>query len=118
MSKSSEAFWWSLFMAGAGVAALLVPVHIVLTGIAAPLGWVSAEAFSYERMRALVSHPLAKLYLFVLIALPFFHCAHRIRHTLYDLGLGLRKYQTPIAVLCSGAAIIGTVAAGVILLSI
>jgi fumarate reductase subunit D len=112
MAKSSnEAFWWSLFSAGGMVAALLVPVHIVLNGIAEPLGWVSVD-----HMRALVSHPLAKLYLFVLIALPFFHCAHRIRHTLYDTGL--REYQTPIAVFCYGAAIIGTVAAGVILLSI
>jgi fumarate reductase subunit D len=118
MSKSNEAFWWSLFMGGAGVAAMLVPVHIVLTGIAAPLGWVSSETFGYDRMRALASHPLTKLYLFVLFSLPFFHCAHRVRHTLYDLGLGLRKYQTPIAVLCYGAAMIGTVAAGVILLSI
>jgi|SRR5215510_5548372 len=116
MSKSNEAFWWSLFSAGGVVAALLVPIHIVLTGIAVPLGWVPAEAFGYEHMRALVSHPLSKLYLFVLLALPFFHCAHRIRHTLYDTGL--RAYQTPIAVLCYGAALIGTVAAGAILLSI
>jgi len=48
--------------------------------------------------------------------LPFFHCAHRFRHTLYDTGL--RAYQTPIAVLCYGAATIGTLAAGAILLTI
>jgi fumarate reductase subunit D len=118
MSKSNEAFWWALFSAGGVVAALLVPVHIVLTGLAVPFGWVPAEAFGYERMRALVSHPLTQLYLFVLISLSFFHCAHRVRHTFYDLGLGLREYQTPIAVLCYGAAIAGTVAAGAILLSI
>jgi len=116
MSKSNEALWWSLFSAGGVVAALLVPVHIVLTGIVVPLGWVPPEAFGYERMQALASHPLTKLYLFVLLALPFFHCAHRIRHTLYDTGL--RGYQIPIAVLCYGAAILGTVAAGAILLSI
>jgi fumarate reductase subunit D len=112
MAKSSnEAFWWSLFSAGGMVAALLVPVHIVVNGIAEPLGWVSVD-----HLRALVSHPLTKLYLFVLFSLPFFHCAHRVRHTLYDTGL--RGYQTPIAVLCYGAAIIGTVAAEAILLSI
>ena len=112
MAKSSnEAFWWSLFSAGGMVAALLVPVHIVVNGIAEPLGWVSVD-----HLRALVSHPLTKLYLFVLFALPFFHCAHRVRHTLYDTGL--RGYQTPIAVLCYGAAMIGTVAAAVILLFI
>ena len=112
MAKASnEAFWWSLFSAGGMVAALLVPVHIVLNGIAEPLGWVSVD-----HVRALVSHPLTKLYLFVLIALPFFHCAHRFRHTLYDTGL--REYQAPIAVLCYGAAIVGTVATAVILLII
>ena len=112
MAKSfNEAFWWSLFSVGGMVAALLVPVHIVLNGIAEPLGWVSGA-----HMRSLVSHPLTKLYLFVLFSLPFFHCAHRVRHTLYDTGL--RGYQTPIAVLCYGAAILGTVAAGAILLSI
>jgi fumarate reductase subunit D len=112
MAKSSnEAFWWSLFSAGGMVAALLVPVHIVLNGIAEPLGWVSVD-----HMRALVSHPLTKFYLFIFISLPFFHCAHRFRHTLYDTGL--RGYQTPIAVLCYGAAIIGTMTAGAILLSI
>ena len=45
MAKSAEAFWWSLFSAGGMVVALLVPIHVVLTGIAVPLGWVSAEAF-------------------------------------------------------------------------
>ena len=112
MAKSSnEAFWWSLFSAGGMIAALLVPIHIVLNGIAEPLGWVSAE-----HMRALISHPLTKLYLFVLLSLPFFHCAHRIRHVLYDMGL--RGLQTPVAVLCYGAALACTVAAGAILLSI
>jgi fumarate reductase subunit D len=93
------------------IAALLVPIHIILNGIAEPLGWVSVD-----HMRALVSHPLTKLYLFVLLSLPFFHCAHRIRHVLYDMGL--RGLQTPVAVLCYGAALACTIAAGAILLSI
>jgi fumarate reductase subunit D len=116
MARSNEAFWWSLFSVGGMTAALLIPVHILLTGIAAPLGWGSAGAFAYERMRALVSHPLTQLYLFVLISSSFFHCAHRVRHTLYDTGL--REYQTPIAILCYGAAIIGTVATLVVLMAI
>ena len=115
MARSNEAFWWFLFGAGGMIAALLVPVHVVLTGIAVPLGWMSAEAFG-ERMQTLVSNPLTKLYLFVLFSLPFFHCFHRIRHTLYDTGW--REYQTPIAVLCYGATLIGTVATVVVLLAI
>ena len=116
MARSKEAFWWFLFAAGGAVAALLLPVHILLIGVALPLGWVPAEPFGYDRMLALVSHPLTQFYLFVLISLSFFHCAHRFRHTLYDLGL--RGYQTPIAILCYGAATIGTVTTGVIILAI
>lgn len=112
--KSSEPLWWALFAAGGVVAAFLVPMHLLLQSLAVPLGWVSPETASYERLRGLYGHPLVKLYLFVLIALPFYHWAHRFRFTLYDLGLkGLRG---PIAVLCYGAAVAGTVATVWILL--
>ena len=103
--KTIEPFWWSLFSVGGVVAAFLVPVHLFLHGLAIPLGWVSV---SHARMLALVSQPLVKVYVFVLIALPLYHCFHRLRFILEDLGLhGLRA---PLAVLCYGSAIAGTVA--------
>ncbi len=103
--KTMEPFWWSLFSAGGVVAAFLVPVHLFLHGLAIPLGWVSV---SHARLLALVGQPLVKMYLFVLIALPLYHWAHRFRFVLEDLGLhGLRM---PLAVLCYGSAILGTVA--------
>jgi fumarate reductase subunit D len=98
------------------IAALLLPVHILLSGIALPLGWFPDGPLGYDRMLSLVSRPPTELYLFFLIFLSFFHCAHRFRHTLYDLGL--RGQRTAIAVLCYGAAMIGTVAAGSILMAI
>ena len=105
MAKTSEPFWWSLFSVGGVVAAFLVPVHLFLHGLAIPLGWVSV---SHARMLALVGQPLVKVYLFVLIALPLYHCFHRLRFVLEDLGLhGLRA---PLAVLSYGSAIAGTVA--------
>ena len=116
MPKSGEAFWWSLFSVGGVVAALLVPIHIALTGLAVPLGWVPIQPSAYERMLSLVSHPIIRLYLFLMISLPFFHCAHRFRHTLYDLGF--RRNKTAVAVLCYTLAVTGTVAAGIILVAI
>ena len=93
-------FWWALFGAGGTVAALLVPIHLFLHGLAVPLGWVSINP-------SLFGHPLVKLYLFVLISLPLYHWAHRFRYTLYDLGVkGMRQ---PIAVLCYGIAVLGTI---------
>jgi len=113
MAKSNEPIWWSLFSAGGVVAALLVPVHIVLFGIAWPLGMVPADALEFSRMQALLAHPLTRLYCFVLISLPLFHWAHRFRFTLVDLGL--HGAAMLIAVLCYGAAIAGTIVAALTL---
>lgn len=95
-------FLWALFGAGGTIAALLFPVHLFLTGLAFPLGWL--EAPGYDLLRGMVRHPAVRLYLFVLIALPLFHWAHRFRYTLYD-GLQLKHLFELIAVLCYGAAL-------------
>ena len=113
MAKSNEPIWWSLFSAGGVVAAFLIPIHIILTGIAWPLGLLPAEALDHSRVQALLSHPIARLYCFVLISLPLFHWAHRFRFTLMDLGL--HGMNTLLAVLCYGSAIVGTVAAALVL---
>ena len=113
MAKSNEPIWWSLFSAGGVVAAFLVPVLILITGIAWPLGLLPGDALEFARMQALLSHPLTRVFCFVLISLPLFHWAHRFRFTLVDVGL--KSIHTLIAVLCYGAAIAGTIAAAVIL---
>jgi fumarate reductase subunit D len=101
--KTSEPFWWALFSVGGVVAAFLVPVHLFLHGLAIPLGWIS---ISHGRMLALVAQPVIKIYLFVLIAVPLYHWAHRFRFILEDIGFhGLR---TPIAILSYGSAVLGT----------
>jgi fumarate reductase subunit D len=46
-----------------------------------------------------------------------FHAAHRFRFTLYD-GLQLRRFATPIAVLCYGTALVGSLAALVVVLTV
>ena len=105
MPRSITPFLWFLFSAGGTVAALLFPVHLFLNGLAFPLGWL--EAPSYEFLHALVRHPVTRLYLFVFISLPLFHWAHRFRYTLYD-GLQLKHLTNLIAVLCYGAALVGS----------
>jgi fumarate reductase subunit D len=103
---------WLLFSAGGTVAALFFPVHLFLTGLAFPLGWL--EAPRHESLHRLLSHPAARLYLFVFISLPLFHWAHRFRYTLYD-GLQLKHLTVLIAVLCYGAALLGTALAAALL---
>jgi len=113
VKRSSEPLWWSLFAAGGVVAALFVPVLILLTGIVAPVGW-AGQAFAYERIAALVGHPLSRLFLFTVISLPLFHWAHRFRFTLVDLGF--RGARSAIAIACYGAAIVGTAVAAFVLI--
>ncbi len=112
MARSNDPFWWALFAVGGVVAAFLVPVHMVLTGIAAPAGWVR-EPFEYDRVRALLSHPVSRLYLFVLISLPLFHWAHRFRFTLIELGV--RSGRSLVAVACYGSAIVGMILTVIVL---
>jgi len=96
---------WLLFSAGGTVAALLFPVHLFLTGLAFPLGWL--EAPRYELLHGLLTHPVVRLYLFVLVSLPLFHWAQRFRYTLDD-GLQLGHLTELIAVLCYGTALLAT----------
>ena len=98
-----------LFGAGGTVAALLFPVHIFLTGLAFPLGWLAAP--SYESLHALVTHPITRLYFFVFISLPLFHWAHRFRYAIYDL-FQVKHLTGLIAFLCYATAMVGTIAAG------
>src|SRR3989304_4265558 len=105
-----------LFAAGGGLAVAPAPVRTVVTGNA-----VNAErfpqAFAYEHIRALVSHPVTRLVLFGVIVLSFFHWAHRFRYTLAE-GLALKRAWLPVAVVCYAAAIAGTVSATVVILKL
>ncbi len=101
-----------LFSAGGVVSALLMPILLVLFGLAFPLGWLQPP--SYEHLRAVLSHPLTRLVLFGLCMLSLFHWAHRFRHTLYD-GLQIKHLNEVIAALCYGGAIVGSATAAYLL---
>jgi fumarate reductase subunit D len=110
--QSNEAFFWTLFSAGGVIAALLIPVQLFLFGLAFPLGWLQPP--SYEHLRALVSLPGTRIYLFVLCSLPLFHWAHRFRYTLYD-GLQVKHLNEVVFILCYGGAVAGSMLAGYLL---
>lgn len=97
-----------LFSAGGVFSAVLMPILVVLFGLAFPLGWIAPP--THERLLAVLSNPLTRLVLLALSVLSLFHWAHRFRHTLYD-GLQIKHLNEVVAVLCYGGAIIGSVAA-------
>ncbi len=112
----SHAIWWGLFAVGGMVAAILLPVHILLQGVLGPLGLVPVVGSRDGTLAVALGNPLVRLYLFVLISAPLFHAAHRIRFVVIDLGV--HGGRTPIAVLCYGGAILGTCIAAYVLATV
>lgn len=91
------------------VAAFLIPATLVVTGFVHLTGLVTPED-----LHGLIKHPIARIYLFVVIFLSLFHWAHRFRYALADLGL--KGMTGLLSVICYGAAIVGTVFAAVMLI--
>ncbi len=84
---SNKPIIWSLFAAGGTITALLTPVLVLLFALAVPLGLLPAELFSYERVHAMLSHPLIRLLVFGVLFLSLWHSAHRMRITVHDFGV-------------------------------
>jgi fumarate reductase subunit D len=103
MAKSNKPIVWSLFAAGGTLAALLAPVLTLLLLMAA-LGR-TPTLLDYDQLRAFCAHWFGKLFLFTVIALFLWHAAHRLRITLFDLGL---RRDLLVAVLLYLAAAAGT----------
>jgi fumarate reductase subunit D len=99
--------WWFLFSQGGVVAAIFIPVHVLVQGILGPLGIVPVVDRHYDTWIQVLGNPIVKLYLLVLIAVPFFHFAHRLRYLLVDFGVHAAK-SVPAQVVFYGGAIVVT----------
>jgi len=108
-------FWWFLFANGGGLAALVLPVHILVQGILGPLG-VPVVDQHYDTWISILGNPIVKLYLLALIAFSFFHFAHRLRYLLVDFGVHAAK-SLPAQVIFYGGAVVVTLVAVWVLLT-
>ncbi|HET6310035.1 MAG TPA: fumarate reductase subunit FrdD [Candidatus Nitrosotalea sp.] len=106
----SHLFWWFMFANGGGLAALVLPVHILVQGVLGPLGIVPVVDQHYDTWVNVLGNPIVKLYLLVLIAFPFFHFAHRLRYLLVDFGVSAAK-SLPVQVVFYGGAVVVTLVA-------
>jgi fumarate reductase subunit D len=109
-----EPLVWLLFSGGGVVAAVFLPVLVFLFALAFPLGWIAPP--EHEHLLAVVGHPVSFLILLGMFVVLLVHSAHRFRYTLYD-GLQLKRKRV-VAVLCYGAAVVGSIAAVVVLWSV
>src|SRR5262245_47818590 len=104
MARSNKPILWLPFAGGGLVAALIVPVLTVISGVLMPLGLINLP---YERMLAFAHHPISKVILLGAIALTVWHAAHRLRMTAHDLGA---SDGTTVKTVCYGSAGVLTLA--------
>lgn len=95
------------------MAALFLPVMIFVTGFVLPFMMGEEVEAQRDRMVSLVTFWPVRVALFGVIFLSSFHCAHRIRHVLMDLGM--RWAGRALMICCYSGALAGTVAAGFVL---
>lgn len=114
MKRSNAPVFWLLFGAGGMLSALVGAMLVFITGLAVPLSFgLPADAMSYERVLAIAQHGLGKAAIFAVIALFAWHAAHRIFHSLHDIGLP-RGALPRIA--CYGGALLLSLASAAALL--
>ena len=104
MAKSNKPIVWGPFAAGGTITALLTPVLILLTLLAA-LGHIPS-ALQFDALRAFAANPIAKVVIILVLALSLWSAAHRLRITFYDFGM---RQDALIAAIVYLAAAIGTI---------
>lgn len=108
MKRSDEPVYWLLFGAGGVMSAVLLPVLVLITGILVPMGIISPEKLSYERVHAFATTWWGALILLATIALPIWHAMHRIYHGLHDVGIHTTRLHHYV---CYGFAFLVSAAA-------
>lgn len=116
MRRSAQPPLWLLFGAGGMLAALVGAAMVLVTGLAGPTGMLLPEStLDYASASAFARHPLGKAFLFAVVTLFLWHAAHRIFHTLHDVGVHANALAWAA---CYGSAMAGTGIAAVALLAI
>ena len=114
LKRSDEPIWWGLFSAGGVCFAVFVPAAILFIALLIPAGIVAPEGLSFARARSMVFGLPGLIFIGVVICLPLFHAAHRIRHGLHDLKLG-RERPNKIATYGSAALLSALALAGFVI---
>ncbi|MBN3455313.1 fumarate reductase subunit D [Mycobacterium sp. DSM 3803] len=106
--RTPEPFFWLLFSAGGMVSALMLPVVMLLFGVAFPLGLLDWP--DQAHLMAVVGNPLTRIVLAGVFVLGLFHWAHRFRF-MVEHGLKLGRFDRGIAVCSYGAAAVSSTVA-------
>lgn len=116
LKRSNAPIFWALFGGGGMLSALIGAMLIFITGIAIPLGLLlPADSMGYSKMLAFAQNWIGKAFIFAVIALFLWHAAHRIFHTLHDVGI---HAGVVAKLICYGSALVGTIVSAYVLLGL
>ncbi|MCB1860684.1 MAG: fumarate reductase subunit FrdD [Gammaproteobacteria bacterium] len=116
LKRSNAPIFWSLFGAGGMLSALFGPALVFITGIAVPFGFIlPADAMSYPKMLAFAQNFIGKGFILAVIALFLWFAAHRIFHSLHEVGI---HAGVGAKLICYGSAFVATVISVVVLLDL
>jgi len=113
--RSHRPLAWVMFGTGGFMVAFFFPIHILLSGILQPLGFVPSP--DRQSMLTLLENPLTRIYLGALLTFAIWHAAYRIRDTLCDV-LGIRPLDKVVMAACYGSAAAVTIAIGALLVCV
>lgn len=103
----SKPLIWLPFAAGGTLAAFVLPALMFAVLLATSGAW-PADVLAFERVSAFAAHPAGAIALLVVLGLPLWHAAHRLRMTLQDLGVRGARARTAVARVCYGTAAVVT----------
>ncbi len=115
MKRSNQPVFWALFGAGGMLSALIGFMLVFITGIGAPMHVLPDSVMSYQSVSAFAHNALGKAFLFAVVSLFLWHGAHRIFHSLHDVGI---RSGLVAKLACYGTALVGTLIAANALLKI
>ena len=111
----AQALLWVAFANAAVLTALIMPAHILVQGVLAPLGLVPSFDQHYSTFAPAIANWLVKIYLLVLVVSCLYVFGHRVRYVLVELAFPGGKMV--FGVLTLGLAALGTAFAAYVLLN-
>ena len=110
--RRAEPILWLSFSGGGVMAAVFLPVLMLLFGVIFPLGWLDPP--EHDHLLAVASHPITLIVLLGVFVMCLIHAAHRLRFTLQH-ALRVERGRTALARACYTGAFVGAVATVLVL---
>lgn len=111
-----EPLVWGPFVTGNFLTPLVFPAIVLMLCIAAPLGWLPADALSYQRAHALATNPITVLGILVVMPLALLAGSHHLRFGIIDVASA--EHDGPVALVLYGLWQLGAIATAIALVRI